>query len=381
MMKKILLITFFLLSSYMMFAQVKMSFPYELVGGKMCIKVYINNEYHTVILDTGGKTTITKELQERLNLPLIDSLQITDAASEVRTYHRYKIDQLLFQNKEMKIVEIPALVLDRGSQVFSYFNNAVGIIGNDVISNFIMEIDSRNKVVNLLPPDHKIQISLRNMVKFESNQGNMPIFNLGLEYGKALKVLFDTGAGPFLSIKPSDYEGLRESGAIILEAEGDSKGMMGIAGVTNITKEYRINLPLVTAGAYKFKEVSASVQNVPVSLLGTSMLKYGKVTIDYPRSRFYFEPYTKEPTMLATKFWDVGLTVTDGALCISSLWGDKRSEASIGDQVTEIDGEKVPKLDFQDTLINGLIMLKGKEEATLTVNHKGELKKVVMTRK
>lgn len=379
-MKKILLLTLLLCSSSLIFGQIKMTFPYELIGGKMCTKVYINNELETIIIDTGGKTTITKELQERLNLPLIDSTRITDATSQIRTFYRYKIDLLQFQNKEMRLVDVPALALDKGSKIFSYFNNAVGIIGNDILSNFIMEIDSENKIINLLPSDHKVQISLRNMVKFEPNPGNMPIFNLGLDQGKSLKVLFDTGAGPFLSVMPKDFEELKESGAIILQAEGDSRGLMGITGVANISKEYRILLPLVTAGAYKFQDVSASVATVPISLLGTTMLRYGKVTIDYPRSRFYFEPFKKEPTVLRTRAWNVGLTVTNGDLYISSLWNEKREEAAIGDQVIEIDGEAVPKLDFQDTLINGLIMLKDKEKAVLTVKHKGELKKVTMER-
>lgn len=360
-------------------AQIPMKVPYEIVGGKMRIKMFVNREPYHFIFDTGGKTTITKELQQKFDMPVLDSITAIDVTSQKHTYSRHNVSSLQFENREMNISDVPTLVLNEESKVFSIFG-AVGIIGNDVISHFVMEIDSREKIINLLPSTHTTSISLRNMIKFESedNTSNMPIFKIGLDAGETLKVLFDTGAGPFLSVNTSEYNRLKDSETISDVTEGVSRSVMGIAGTMQTSQDIRLTFPLVNVATKKFINTKVSVTNVPISLLGTALLNYGKVTIDYPRSRFYFEPFTKEAVTFNSKSWNIGLTVNSGELQISSLWGDKRNEASIGDRVIKIDGETVPELDFSKTLINGLDMLKGKDKAELTIESNGTTKVVSM---
>lgn len=363
-------------------AQVPMKIPYELVGGKMRVKVFVNNDLYLFIFDTGGKTTITKELQEKYDMPFNDSIYAVDVTSKKQSYAIHSIGSVMFENKEMNISDVPVLVLNKGSQIFEVFN-AVGIIGNDVLSHFVMEINSREKLIHLLPSTYKTTVSLRNMIKFEDeeNASNMPLLKLGLGGGETLKVLFDTGAGPFLTISNTAYEQIKDTEAISDLKEGISRSLMGISGAMQIEKEIRLALPLLTITTKKFHNVNPSVSGVPVSLLGTSLLRYGKVTIDYPRSRFFFEPFGKEPEDLTESFWDIGLTVVDGELQIASLWGNKRKEVNIGDRVIRIDGEEVPELDFSKTLLSGLEMLRDKKSAKLSVESNGTIKEVLMEKK
>lgn len=379
-MKKFLLVSLLCLGfSLSAFAQFDTTIPYEMIGGKMRIKLSVNNTPQYFIFDTGGKTTITKEVQEQLDLPFLDSVAIIDVTSHQRSFPVHKIDLLKFGEKGVGITGVPCMVLDKGSKVFSYFD-AIGIIGNDVISNFIVEIDAREKTIRFLPQAHQTTGSLRNVIKFDSedNPRHMPIFNIGLDLGQTIRVLFDTGLAGLLSVHPSEYERLKDTGAISDMKEGISRSVMGVAGEMKATKDIRVKFSRMNVAVKKFQNISASVSNVPISLLGTNVLNYGKVILDFPRSRFFFEPFDKEVVTMKSTAWNIGLTVNNGGLYVSSLWGDKMEQANIGDQVLKIDGEDVPELDFTKTLINGLELLRGKKVAELTIKSGDDVKVVTM---
>lgn len=239
--------------------EVTVSFPYETVGGKIRIKVFLSGDPHYFIFNTGAKTLINNALQEKYGYREIDPLLITGASGEVRELKMVSINSMSFENHEVNFSGIAAIVGE--SPAILAGTEAVGMIGNDVLSQFIVEIDSRERTIRLLPKSTPLKISLRNMVNFEKNSGTFPIFLIGLDGGATEMVLFDTSSPHLLTLKRTDNE--------------------------------RIHLPMISIGMLKLKDITAGAEGLPVSLLGSPLLDYGKVTIDYPRSRFFFEPYER----------------------------------------------------------------------------------------
>ena len=58
--------------------QVKSVIPYRMVGGKMIVDMTINGQVRSFIFDTGGQMALTGELCEELNIPVVDSVKVTD---------------------------------------------------------------------------------------------------------------------------------------------------------------------------------------------------------------------------------------------------------------------------------------------------------------
>ena len=357
-----------------------MVIPYEIVGGKMCVNMKVDNVEHRFIFDTGGQTMVVNKLKEELGMHFVDSMTVTDATSIKRTYPRYAIDKATFNGGRYILRNIPALIMEEENKVLDCFN-VVGIIGNDIISKFILQIDPEKKEITLLPPSSKVNTSLRNMVKFEPNKSNMPMFLIGLESGETMKALFDTGSKYFLSILPAALDKLQGTPAVEVTHEGQGRTSMGITGTLNLQDKQLASLPLVTVGTGKFGNVLASTSQVPVSLLGVELLQYGKVTIDYGHSRFYFEPFEKKIiTPAGESLWNVGLIVADGVLRIASLWDDMKQQVEIGDEVLKVDGQDVPPVDFCESVINGLKFLKDKDKVELTVKNKGQVKVITASK-
>lgn len=84
---------------------------------------------------------------------------------------------------------------------------------------------------------------------------------------------------------------------------------------------HRVCFPVLSVGGTKFQNVTSETATPPFTLLGVKLLDYGKVTLDYPRARFYFEAKENEND-IASKRYNVALRVHNGELRISAV-GDE----------------------------------------------------------
>lgn len=351
--------------------KVKSVIPYREVGGKMIVDMLINGVTRALIFDTGGRTSLTGELCDELGLQVRDSLVVTDVNSNRAAYPVVQIDQLGFTDQKIVFSHVLAMKLNKPSP-FECFG-ADGLIGSELLGQgqFIVEIDGRAKTITLMTAENPSSASLRKMVSFAQG-GVMPILNLHTGVGNKLLVLFDTGYGGFLSLKKTDYDVLLPAGACTVLAEGFGGASIGVGGLSRESMIHRVEFPTLTVSGTRFTHVSSETGTPPFSLLGMKLLDYGKVTIDYVRCRFYFEPY-EETNDLKSKHYDVNLRVKDGELVVASVWGAMRDIVKVGDRITQINGKPAGVYDFCESIITGIPELKRKKKVKLTVQtEKGE---------
>ena len=96
-------------------------------------------------------------------------------------------------------------------------------------------------------------------------------------------------------------------------SEGYGEGSIGVAGQADKASSYRVYIPLLSVGATKFRNLTTHTDKHPYTLLGVKLLQYGKVTIDYPRGRFYFEAFQPD-NEINNQCNNFDLTVKDGDL-------------------------------------------------------------------
>ena len=350
--------------------------PYRLVGGKMIVEMKMNGQVRSFIFDTGGQTALTEEVCKELKLPFLDSLKITDVNGKEGGYGRVLIHELIDSEGKFIFKDIPAIVIPAPSPFVCF--QVDGLIGSDLLKYLIVEIDGKSKTIKLIATDKNVTPSLRKMLPF-AKAGVMPVIQLQAGRDNLL-TLFDTGYPGFLSLKKTDYRMLKEKNALYLTAEGYGEGGIGLGGMAKIDTLYRVELPVLSIGASRFFHVSAETSTPPYTLLGVKALEYGKVTIDYSRSRFYFEPYEIKEQSLQESYHDVVLRVIDGDLVVSSFWSGMKDVVDIGDKVLKINGHVVKKYDFCESVISGIPELKKKKSNKLTISTKdGE--KVILYKK
>ena len=353
--------------------QVKSVIPYRMVGGKMIVDMTINGQVRSFIFDTGGQMALTGELCEELNIPVVDSVKVTDVNGKEVGLPRVVVSSLMTPDERINFSGAPAMKLSTPSPLECF--HADGLIGSDLFKDLIVEIDGKAKTITVTSAEKSSTVSLRKMLPF-SGKGFMPIITLQAGAGNSLVALFDTGCPSFLSLKNTDYENLRSSGAFQVMSEGVGGGSIGVGGMTEAETSYRIEFPLLSVGPTKFKQVTAETATPPYTLLGVKLLEYGKVTIDYPRKRWYFEAYEQEFDM-TSKHYNVNLQVKDGNLVVATVWSAMKGVVEVGDKVVKINGKPTGKYDFCESIISGISELKAKKKTKLTILTKDGEKVIV----
>ncbi len=336
--------------------------PYRMVGGKMVVEMEMNGTPRSFIFDTGGRTALTGEVCEELGLVVVDSLVATDVNSKKAAYPIVAIESLLTPDKKINFTNVPAMKLPEPSP-FACFQ-ADGLIGSDLLARTIVVIDGKAKTITITSAENPSTVSLRKMIPFV--KAGMPIISLQAGAGNNITCLFDTGSPSFFSLKDTDFDVLRSAGAFDILSEGYGEGSIGVAGMADADVSHRVRFPLLSVGSTRFRNVSSETSTPPFTLLGVELLDYGKVTLDYPRARFYFEAYEPEND-LESKHYNLGLRVKDGELVVATVWSAMKGQVEVGDKVTRINGKPVGRYDFCESIINGIPELKAKKKTKLTI--------------
>lgn len=343
--------------------QYRTELPYRLVGGKIIVEMKLNGTPRSFIFDTGAsRTTLTSELCRELGLRVKDSLDVTDANGHKASYPLVWIDEIQTPDDVFRFKSVAAMKLPEPSPLACF--PVDGLIGSDLFKQLILVIDGKKKTVTITTAENESAVSLRKMTGF--TQAGMPIISIQVGSGHNLICLFDTGYPRFLSLKECDFEALASGSAFELLAEGNTVGSISVGGTSATKVSKRVSFPLLSIGGTKFRNVISETSTPPYSLLGVKLLDYGKVTLDYPRARFYFEAY-KPDNDFTEKTHDVRLQVKDGDLVVAAVWGQMKEVVEMGDKVIKINGKPTGNYDFCESILNGIPELKVKRKIKLTI--------------
>jgi len=346
-----------------------------MIGGKMIIEMKINGLSVPMIFDTGGKNSISSELKEALHLKVSSSREIMDANSNKSKYDFVLADSLETTDGKIAFKNVPILVLD--NEIFTCFGGAKGLIGNDLFPGKTIEIDDKNKVI-ILTNGGKLASINRQMVPFMEDANGEPIIPLNIGKYHAIKVLFDTGAPDFLSLKYGDYKALLAENVISVLRTGESMGAMGASGRGKSGKRILTEMPEVLIGKKQFLNVRTHPGTVPVTLLGSTVIQYGKITIDFVNKLFLFVPYDNAVVDEKKGLWDLEMMVEGNDMVVSAIWDNLKGQVALNDKITHINGQEIKPMGFCESIVTGLTVLKGKTQAVLTVQTQNGTKKITI---
>ena len=225
--------------------------PYQMKGGKIIVNMQVNGTSRPFIFDTGGQTALLTDVCSEIGLTAIDSIPVTDVHNNTIFHKRTCIENLTTPDNVFNFNQVPTLMFDKvkGWDCFG----AEGVIGSDLLQNFIVVIDSKKQTIYITSAEKSAKASLRKMRPFVKD-GFMPIINIQIASSTDLTVLFDTGCPSFLSMSDNDFFALQQTAKMKVVCEAIKEGNIGSTGQAKHTTSKRVHIPLLNVGSTKFND-------------------------------------------------------------------------------------------------------------------------------
>lgn len=353
--------------------------PFEIVQDKLIITASIDGQPVKMILDTGGQNTIVADSAKAHNVQFIRSQTIADVNdARIETYigsvSNFRVGRWMKWDVG-KVTVIP------GNPFFRELGVA-GTVGAEFFSQVTLAIDRRNKRIIISHPYRPAGISRADGIAVKMDSSNAFQASVPVRFGdRTVEVLFDSGAGGFLSLSDSDYAALK--GIAVEQETGHGLLYVGAAGIGEAVTDTirKVSIPVITLpGGKVLENVGTLVGNHPATIAGQKLFDYGIAMFDYPRGLFYFLPYEDGASDVAdeTRIWNVRILpmVEEGVglFRVVATIGD--TGIANGERVWEIGGVDLAEEMLSENTVNGL--LENVDTAVITV---GEDKREVEIRK
>ena len=267
---------------------------FQYINQKIVIPVEIDNEIYKFCLDTGGKTSISSELNIKLNPKAEYEINISDANDHGGIMKSVLLDSLKIGG--INFLNINALAYDFG-KIFECFEYD-GYIGSDLLLDYIVQIDLHtNKIrfskdINLLTLDKS---KAQEMVLI-NDQGSPYVWVHFDDNEKPFKdfVMVDTGMKGIYDLSLDTYERLLKNQRIKLIAEGEGSATVGVFGISEKKSQYLFYFPEFSIGNFSVKNYVNYGTYASNSRIGSELLEHGKMTFDFINEKFYFDFKKKE---------------------------------------------------------------------------------------
>lgn len=360
--------------------------PYYNINNKVIIKVSLEGISYDFLLDTGAPTSISERVYSAITTNELGKINLMDISGISDSVTVVSVPEIDIDG--IKFMEIPAFVRDEKKDRFFQCLNIDGIIGSNLLRNSTIQFDGAKQQVTLTDDSKKLNLKKRNATDLKLNdiQSNpfIPIQLIKNEYVGNEYVLFDSGDNGFYALAQETYKQL-DAQIEVFETIAKANGSfyMGIFGTANKEEHRVVKIATLNLGKTDFENVITKTTYGQTSRIGAQLFKYGKVTLDYKKGRFWFEKYTDAETIvLEDKVWPIEPVLdNENTIVIGVIWDDTLTDKlKLGDQILSIDAISYEGLDFCEIMNSGFKV--NKTTAVLRVRDKDtqEIKEVTLHR-
>jgi len=324
--------------------------PYQNINGKLIVQVSINKKTYNFVFDTGSPLIISDKIFKELNLPIITQEEVEDVSGVVKEMKVISLPELYLQG--ITFINTPGLVLHEKSSIIQDAFKIDGIIGSNMLRNSAVQIDEQSE--HIIITNNVERLSIKKGIwldmKLDPRQSR-PFIEIHFYKGEQIVgvdyALFDTGASVFYRMTTSFYTDFYNwcndndcAGLINKIAESEGSFTFGLHGVSENQQYLLLNIPKLDINRTIFNDVVITTTNDSISRIGSKLLQYGKVTLDFINKRFHFEAFDNINTNdLSERPWAIDTTWQNDKLVVGIIW-DKalESQINLGDEVLSING-------------------------------------------
>ncbi|QXV63800.1 aspartyl protease family protein [Mucilaginibacter sp. 21P] len=345
--------------------------PFDLYAEKnilIRVPAFNTKDSLTLFFDTGAATMVLDNAAAERYQIKADMKQGISGASGTKIY-QYATGRTLQLTSSVAIFRVNFVLDDLSRLNATVGRKFDGIIGNDILKNYLTVIDFTNRRLLLYSFNQKLDTKGYTEIGFNFSDGRpipeLPV-SIKLLNGDDLSgnVLYDSGAGLTLMVNmpfqqkndlmrkvgkrvESTQDNLSNKSVTTLAAIGGLK-----LGPFNFNQKLRINISTDQAGVSAYEGY--------LGILGAEIINRFDQIIDYNAKRIYLKPNYLNKKNFVTTVPPVKLSLKDNKVIISSIIKDSpayRSGLREGQTIVSINGRSNTDLQFYKEM-----MLKENEE-------------------
>ncbi|TXG39433.1 retropepsin-like aspartic protease [Seonamhaeicola maritimus] len=352
---------------------------YENVRDKIIIPVSINGKSYRFLFDTGAPNLVSKEILSSINFKKSRSLSVTDANQKKQRMDLVSLPNLTIGNVTFK--NTSALVFNgKDNLVFDCFE-VDGIIGSNLLRKSIVKINSKKQIIILTNDVKKLTLKKEHASKLTlvGNQSSPYIYiKLKGEHSGNENLLLDTGASGFYDLSKNNYKVLQEKKIVEVISKANGSSSVGMFGVAEKSEQYRLKIPELIINNQVFQNVITTTGDDNNSRIGSDILKYGNITLDFVNKLFYLDVFETEND-LNEKLYGFSPTIVNNKLTVGFVWEDTlKDQIEFGDEIIEIDGVNFQNKEVCDFLVKPSVFGQ-KERLNVKIKNKtGEIVNIIL---
>ncbi len=239
---------------------------YKDKDGLIILELTINGTTADFLLDLAGKTSLLEEYADKLNIKELLELEIRDKFiyKDIKANKKAVISTLSLGNNVFANGLEVLIIPDNDNKIRPL--GVAGIISGSIFRSCVLTIDAKNKQITTSMPYKPSYINLRERSDMQILPGSAIELQTEID-GQATNLMFDTW----------------------------DKGL--------------VTLPMERSGIKSLKFVNVVIPNPKISVdnkigrpvIGLELLKYGIISIDFIRSKVYFQSHEKTTVVTDTK--------------------------------------------------------------------------------
>lgn len=323
---------------------------FDYVSDKIIVPVNIQNKEYKFLLDTGAPNVISAELFKKIETKAIGNLNVSDASNNKNNLAMVSIPLINFGGLNFKN---SAALVDKtlNNLVFDCFD-IDGIIGSNMLHKSILQIDLKKKLIIITDKKKRLNLDKSKATKLsllKSQKSPYIWININGNKNAREHLLIDTGMKGFYDLSKKNFGVLQKSNVFNIHSTGDGSSGISLFGASKKNKQYRIVVPKLKLNNTEFKNIVAETTNDDNSRIGTKILNYGILTIDFKNKRLYFDS-EKDVIEINKKHLGFNLSIKNEKLVVGIVWDEVlKNDIEFGDEIIELNGlniENIPVCKF-----------------------------------
>jgi hypothetical protein len=350
--------------------------PYEDVNGKLFVNVEIHGFKHRFMFDTGAPCMLSEALANELKATEIYRDTVRDVNNVATTTAIIKTDITLGKTL---FKDVPALKGWPATGLLSCWP-IDGVIGSNILRNSMVRFDSKRHLIIITDQKNKLDLNSGNSAKMDVGDkfGTSPLLHmavLGTKGKVDLSLEFDSGDNNFFRLTENESAQMEKLNVFEVVAKGYGANTYGMSGLQKEDEKLRLKFSQITIGKANFMNIITETNKTGIPGVGTGLLKYGNLTLDFLHGKYYFDA-DSSINNLAEKQWPFSPGLADHKLIVVIIWNKTTAKVLPGEQIVAINDIDYSHVDLCD-MLNKAPALASKLSAIFTVRDKdGNLRKV-----
>ncbi|AYL97514.1 retropepsin-like aspartic protease [Mucilaginibacter celer] len=340
----------------------------------MFITVEIAGKQHRFLFDTGAPVQITPDLAAELKSASIKRTPIVDATGRKDSLNVVNLAEIKLGNTTFN--NIPSLIT--GSDVYTCWH-IDGVLGSNILRKSIVRIDPVKQLIIITDNAKKLSLNKKDAARLVTDPiQSYPYILVGTADVFFFMIGFDSGESSLFVPAEKDMVTAEKYKTFTTISTGYGTGARSLFGLQKSDSTRRILFPAMKIGQHILTNFTGETNKSNMTRMGTRLLDYGGVTLDFIHQQFYFD--TKADTIHIEKnSWPIKSSVSGNHFVVGTVWQALKGQVDPGDQILAVDELNTETIDLCQLVNRKTGILDGKQSVTLTIrDSKGNVKKIMM---